>query len=282
MNLLRFLFSKVFLRHLGIAIGIALILLLLAYKGLAIYTRHGNNYIVPEYMGITLNDIKLYNLARDFEFVVLDSVYDNNLEPGTIVMQDPLPNSLVKKNRKIYFTIVASLPECVSMPDLVDLTYRQALSTLETYGLGIGKIDYKPDIAKNAVLKQNFEGEEILPGTQIIKGSTIDLVLGQGLGSTKIPIPLLLGLTQEEAHQLIRDHLLNIGANIIEDEDETDPDQRVYRQHPAYSPETYINPGQQIDLWYCSAKTFNFDSLLNINKPDTLFFEDNFDFEQNF
>ncbi|HPK05429.1 MAG TPA: PASTA domain-containing protein, partial [Bacteroidales bacterium] len=172
------------------------------------------------------------------------------------------------------------LPESVSMPDLVDLTYRQALSTLETYGLGIGKIDYVPDIAKNAVLKQNFEGEEILPGTQIIKGSTIDLVLGQGLGSTKIPIPLLLGLTQEEAHQLIRDHLLNIGANIIEDE--TDPDQRVYRQHPAYSPETYINPGQQIDLWYRSAKTFNFDSLLNINKPDTLFFDDNFDFEQNF
>ena len=280
MNLLRFLFSKAFLKHLGIAIGIALILILLVYKGLAIYTRHGNNYIVPEYMGITLNDIKLYNLTSDFEFVVLDSVYDNNLEPGTIVMQDPLPNSLVKKNRKIYFTIVSTLPESVSMPDLVDLTYRQALSTLETYCLGIGKIDYVPDIAKNAVLKQNFEGEEILPGTQIIKGSTIDLVLGQGLGSTKIPIPLLLGLTQEEAHQLIRDHLLNIGANIIEDE--TDPDQRVCRQHPAYSPETYINPGQQIDLWYRSAKTFNFDSLLNINKPDTLFFDDNFDFEQNF
>jgi len=151
---LRFLFSKAFLKHLGIAIGIALILILLVYKGLAIYTRHGNNYIVPEYMGITLNDIKLYNLTSDFEFVVLDSVYDNNLEPGTIVMQDPLPNSLVKKNRKIYFTIVSTLPESVSMPDLVDLTYRQALSTLETYGLGIGKIDYVPDIAKMLCLSR--------------------------------------------------------------------------------------------------------------------------------
>lgn len=274
MSLGRFLISKVFLKNLLLAAGISIVLLFALWRGLAIYTQHGKHLNVPDYTGLTLEDIEKYRIGRDFQFVVLDSIYSDFLPKGSVVLQDPPPNSRVKKNRKIYLTTVALLPEQVGMPDLVDLTFRQALSTLETYGLRIGKLEYVPDIAKNAVLQQLHEGEVIEPGRFILKGSNIDLILGQGIGSERASVPFLLGLTQEEAHELIIANFLNLGANIIEAEIEpgTTPDStiRVYRQNPPWSEDAFLRLGQSVDLWYRSELEFDFDSLLQIYQPDTI------------
>lgn len=277
MSLGRFLVSRIFLKQLLLAAGIVIVLLFIAWRGLAIFTQHGRTLILPDYTGLTLSDIDQYRIGKDFEFIVLDSVYDDNLPKGSIVMQDPAPGSMVKRNRKIYLTKVAILPEQVRMPDLVDLTFRQALSSLETYGLKIGKLEYVPDIAKNAVLQQLYAGEVIEPGTFIIKGSHIDLILGQGLGSERIPVPFLLGLTQEEAHRLIRENFLNVGANIVESGD--DSTARVFRQNPPWKSGGFLNMGQQIDLWYRSEELFNFDSLLRLYMQDTIPFFDSIYFD---
>jgi eukaryotic-like serine/threonine-protein kinase len=276
MSLGRFLISKVFFKNLLLAAGIAVVLFLAVWRGLAIYTQHGKHLNLPDFTGIALDDIEKYRIGRDFQFVVLDSIYSEYLPKGSVVLQDPPPNSRVKKNRKIYLTTVALLPEQVRMPDLVDLTFRQALSTLETFGLRIGKLQYIPDIAKNAVLQQLYEGEVIEPGILILKGSNIDLILGQGIGSESASVPFLLGLTQEEAHELIVANFLNVGANIIEAEIETGakPDStiRVYKQNPPWSEDAFLRLGQSVDLWYRSELEFDFDSLLQIYQPDTLYF----------
>jgi len=278
MSLGRFLISKVFFKNLLIAIGITIVLLFITWQGLSVYTRHGKHLAVPDYTGLTLDDIEKYRIGHDFQFAVLDSIYNDHLPKGSVVLQDPPPNSRVKRDRKIYLTTVAILPEQVSMPDLVDLTFRQAMSTLETYGLRIGHLEYIPDIAKNAVLQQLYEGEVISPGTFILKGSYIDLILGQGLGSERTAVPFLLGLTREEAHRLIIENHLNVGANIIEAEIEpgAEPDNtiRVYKQNPAWREGAFLRMGQQVDLWYRSELKFDFDSLLRIYLPDTIPFYD--------
>ena len=64
------------------------------------------------------------------------------------------------------------------MPDLVNLSLRQAKAKLESSGLKMGELTYTPDIAKNAVLKQFARGVEIEKGTSIVKGATIDLEMG--------------------------------------------------------------------------------------------------------
>lgn len=276
MSLGRFLISKIFFKHLLMAFGITIAITLIVWKGLAIYTQHGKHLTLPDYTGLTIAEIREYGIGKEFRFVVLDSIYDNNLTKGGIVMQDPPAGSRVKKGRKIYLTTVAFLPEQVRMPDLVDLTFRQALSSLETYGLRVGRLEYIPDIAKNAVLQQLYEGEVIEPGTFITKGAYIDLVMGQGLGTEKIPVPFLLGLTEEEARRIILENFLNVGANIYETEDEGDTTARVYRQSPAWREDASLRMGQPIDLWYRSELEFDFDSLLRIYRPDTLdfYFED--------
>lgn len=280
MSLGRFLVSRIFFKQLLLAAGIVIVLLIFAWLGLATFTQHGKNLILPDYTGLTLKDIEQYRIGKEFEFIVLDSVYDDTLPKGSIIMQDPAPGSMVKRNRKVYLTTVAILPEQVRMPDLVDLTFRQAVSSLETYGLKLGKLEYVPDIAKNAVLQQLYAGEVIEPGTLIIKGSAIDLILGQGLGSERIPVPFLLGLTQQEAHRIIRENFLNVGANIFESGNDTIA--RVYRQNPPWKSGGYLNMGQQIDLWYRSPDLFNFDSLLRLYIQDTIPFFDSIYFDTTF
>src|SRR5207244_4487249 len=97
--------------------------------------------------------------------------------------------------RTIYLTVNAMMPPLVKMPNLVDLTLRQASAKLETYGFKLGTLEYVPDLAKNAVLSQKVKGKKIEPGTLIEKGVTVTLVLGDGLSDNKVSVPRLLNLT---------------------------------------------------------------------------------------
>ncbi len=156
MSFFSFLRSKVFFRHTMIAVVVTIVIIWLILRMLNIYTRHGQAIAVPNFIGLSLDKIEDFASDNDLEAAIVDSVYEMSLPKGTVAMQDPLPGTKVKKNRKIYLTVVALKPEQVAMPNLVDLTLRQATSMMETYGLKIGSLTYVPDIANNAVLKQKY------------------------------------------------------------------------------------------------------------------------------
>jgi len=204
---------------------------------------------VPDFSSLQYNEVDDYAKQRDLKAVIIDSIYDNSKVKGSVVSQDPLPNSLVKQNRKIYLTIVSLSKEMIKMPDLKDLTLRQAVATLETYGLKSGTLTYIPHIAVNAVLKQEYRGREISKGTLIEKGSKINLVLGSGLKDEKITIPFLLGKSREEAINLLHAASLNVGAEFFE-EGATESKAFVFKQRPVYTEHAYVNLGTTIDLWF--------------------------------
>ncbi len=263
-----FLKSKSFLKQFLIAIGLTLTIVFLLILSLSLYTHHGQSVTVPDVRGIKPDELVEQKDYSDFEFIVVDSVYDAKKEKGSILSQDPFPNAKVKKNRKIYLTIVSSTPERVMMPNLIDLTMRQAVSLLETFGLQVGSLEFIPDIAKNAVIKQKYKGAEIEVGKPIQKGSRIDLVVGQGMGSDKIPIPFLLGKKQSEAIKILRASALNVGSEVFEDVKDT-AHARVYKQRPASGPNQYVKMGQTIDLWYKSDKKVDFNELIREYKFDS-------------
>jgi beta-lactam-binding protein with PASTA domain len=62
----------------------------------------------------------------------------------------------------------------------VQVTYRNAASSLRAVGLEVGNITYRNNIGKDMVLDLRFEGKSISPGAKIPKTSEIDLVLGNG------------------------------------------------------------------------------------------------------
>lgn len=252
MDFFRFLLTKKFLRHLGLAAAISLVLLLGIMLWLKIYTHHGKTIVVPDLTGLTMEEIDDVTSSRRLRFEVVDSVFSTEMPRGTVIKQNPVATSRVKKNRKIFLTMNAVNPEMVSMPQLIGLSFRQARLALQNAGLVQGNITYKPDFAKNNVLQQMHRDTVINEGTIITKGAVIDLVLGMGLSSETTRVPDLVGLGLEEANAIISDYFLNLGA-ITYDENLEDAEDSaaafIWRQYPDYDELKRLNMGMEVDVW---------------------------------
>lgn len=247
-NSIEFLKSRTFFRN----IIFLLIIIVVVFFSLTIllnkYTHHGENVSVPELRGLKISKLDKILITHNFHFKVVDSLYEGEKEPGTILDQDPAPNSKVKENRTIYLTVNATQPPDVKMPDLVDVSFRQAEAMLQSFGLITGDVLYRSDLAKNAVLEQLYKNRNIKPGTMIPKGAVIDLVLGDGLGDIEVPVPNLIGLTLDEAMLEIRKASLSIG-NIQYDAGNSDSlNAKIYSQRPTSEGGIMLRQGDSIDI----------------------------------
>ncbi len=276
MDFLNFLITKLFLKNLLIAMGIGLLLILSSFLWLKIYTHHGQALTVPDLTGLNPEEAQIIVQSKKLKFSVTDSVFYKELPRGTIVKQNPEPGSRVKEYRTIYITLNALNPEKVIMPTLTGVSLRQARVILETYGLNLGKISYKNDIAVNNVMQQLYNGTVIEPGEMIIKGSSVDLILGKGLSNETTIVPNLIGEHINEAKSLLADRYLNIGAIIYDNTLLTGEDTVfafIYRQYPGFEKENLLQLGSNVDIWLTidstkmpHADTLNIDNLLNEKK----------------
>lgn len=277
-----FLLSRLFMKHLGIAMAIFVALLLVILMWLNIYTRHGQAKTVPDFIGRTLKEAKETAPQYRFRFVVIDSVYTSLVPKGTIAEQNPLPGQKVKKHRRINISINAFNPEMIVVPNLVGLSLRQALATITTAGFETGKLNYTPDITVDYVLKQLHNGIEIIPGDTIAKGAVIDLVLGSGLSSRRTPIPNLIGMTVARARERILSSSLNPGTFVYDNSILTEIDSLnsfVFKQNPEYVEDATLQLGSTVYLWLTiDSLKLPVDSTLiilndsvKIDDPDSIF-----------
>ena len=181
MSLGKFLTSFTFFKQLFLAIVITVVFLFALIKFLDFRTNHGEEINVPDLSKMKL-EVAEEKLDEDgLEVFLLDTVdFRPEFPPYTIVEQDPKPNSKVKDGRKIYVKLNAGGFSTVTMPDLINKTFRQAASTIRALGLVEGKSKYVPNIAKDVVLEVLQNGKKLKPGDKILKNSTVDFVLGDG------------------------------------------------------------------------------------------------------
>ena len=252
MDFLKFLVSKTFLRHLGLAVAFALVILMGVLVWLKIYTHHGKTIAVPNLTGLTVEEVEDVVTSRKLNYVVIDSVYASDMPRGTVVKQNPKPASRVKVKRKIFVTMNAVNPEKGMMPNLVSLSDRQAILALENAGLNVGEISYKPDFAVNSVLQQNLNGSVIEEGTLVEKGTAIDLVLGMGLSNETTTVPNLAGMALDSAKTAITGKFLNFGLATFDGSVTNEEDSLaafVYRQNPEYDGFSSVKKGTEVFVW---------------------------------
>ncbi len=237
-----------------LAIFILVVLLgFIFFASLGFITHHGETMKVPGVTGQpgAAADRALRSLG--FDVIVQDSAYIDTLPPLTVVRQTPEAQSVVKAGRTIYLTLNKVLPPMTAMPDLINYSFRSAEMTLESQRLQVGDTIYRPDIAKNAVLGQEFDGKPIKPGTMIPEGSRITLVLGDGLGNMANPVPRLVGLTFLQAQELLSASNLNVGVVLTDGALSDTAGAFVQRQNPSQKDGSgapnYIRAGESIDLW---------------------------------
>ncbi len=248
----RFFISKSF--WLSIFASFVVLVLLLWFVLLFIqqYSRHGESQTVPNLIGKTTLEAmeELHNL--DLDYAVMDSTFDPDERPLSIISQDPLPDSKVKSGRKIYVTVNMKQPPQTEIPNFeLGTSYISVREILESRGLKVGDIIYKPFEYKDVYLDMKLHGENksLLPGSLIAKGSKIDLVLGNGLGDTKVLIPDLTGLTYIEAVNLISLKELSLGTVVTSGTITETNDAFVFKQYPASENGKTINLGSMIDIW---------------------------------
>jgi len=238
-------------------IGICLGLL----GALGYITSHGKYANVPEVTGMTLDEATELLDKSGFRVEIQDSVWMADMKPTAIVKQTPEGKAVVKANRKVFLTVNRIQPPLIEMPSLVGLTFRNANIWLKQMGLELGDTARKPDIAKDAVLEQLYNGRPIAPGTRIFVGTKISFVLGSGLGEMDLEVPDLYGMRFAEAKRYLQDAGLNVGA-VVPDFDVTDTASAfIYKQNPEKKEKdadgrTIINKirvGQAIDLFLSKA-----------------------------
>ena len=181
MNFLRFLYSKTFIIHLLLAFLAGLLFVYLSLSFLKYITFHNEYQSVPDLKGIPLINLSQITEDKNLRFEIIDSSkFNPNLPPLSVMEHIPGPGKLVKKNRRIYVTLNPSGYRRISVPDVVQITRRNAEVTLMSVGFSIGEIIYKNNIGKDMVLEMRYKGEPLEAGTLLQKTEAIDLVLGNG------------------------------------------------------------------------------------------------------
>ena len=249
MGLLRFIFSKKFIINLVVA-GLLLAGSIVGlFFWLDSYTEHDITFEVPDFSGLSLDEIEAFSDTVEIEFAVIDSLYSTEFPRGTVADQEPQVGSRVKRGRTIYLTINALLPKQVAMPNIKNLSLRQAKAVLESVGLKLGDLEYQPDIAENAVLNQKIGDKIVRNGETVFAGTVIDLVLGLGLSNKKVSIPYLLYYRLDEALDRIQAASLNLATFKI-DTPLTDTGLvRVYKQIPVFKEDDFVPMGTSMILY---------------------------------
>lgn len=224
-------------------LGINLVLAVLVAVGILIgliawlrtYTQHGVEVEVNDVRGMVVAEAEPLLSAEGLVLVVIDSTYSDQVPFGTIVEQDPKPFSHAKHGRAVYVTINATTKRQVTMPNLQDMSYRQAETTLRGMGLAVDTIyDYEPSAFRDLVLDVKRNGESIQPGDKLPVGTQVRLVVGFGRGTEEVEVPSVIGMSPVDARRVLLSHRLTVGAVTCDEAVEEDGTPLfIYQQIPA-------------------------------------------------
>ena len=181
MKLIRFIFSSVFFKNIFYIFCLTVLIAFSVFFGLGYVTQHNKYVKVPELFGLNISKAIETAKNKSLNIKILDSAkFDPNYPPLTVLEQFPNHNKEVKKGRKIYLTLNPVGYKKMKVPNVIQITLRNAETLLNAVGFEVGELIYKNNIGKDMVLEIRHEGKKIEPGHALQKRKKIDLVLGNG------------------------------------------------------------------------------------------------------
>jgi|AntAceMinimDraft_1070359.scaffolds.fasta_scaffold08350_2 beta-lactam-binding protein with PASTA domain len=222
------------------------------------YTNYNEGITTPDVTRMHIDNAAELLTNRGLRFEVIDRRANAAYPVNYIIDQNPSAGQLVKPNRKIYLKVNIENRPTVNVPELTNLSLRNARIQLVNYGLQIGSISYKSSRYKNTVLAQSIDA-----GDEVEKGSTVNLVISDGLGVKMITVPELVGKSLTEAQRLIITSGLRIGTYEYV-ANKNVPVNTVLAISPADKPT--LLEGTEIDLIIAEDPNFNeIDEKFSIN-----------------
>ena len=134
--------------------------------------------MVPSLVGKKLESAQ--NRAEDFGFTVDIEEYESSNDPaGTVLTQSPDAGKYAKPGSAITIKVSAG-PEVPTIPNLIGLTYEEAVSALENAGFRMGTVSYQvSDTAIGYVCSQSIPA-----GMESPEGSEVNISISATATST--------------------------------------------------------------------------------------------------
>jgi len=212
-------------------------LLLANFLLMPLFVRRGEEVVVPNVCNMPLDSAAVILKKAGLQSVVTERRYDRIIEQGRIIIQEPLPDTKVKKSRIINLSVSLGIEKIV-IPVLSGLEYLKAKQIIDRLGLVISDIDsvYSDSISEGKIIWTIPESE-----TEVKKGDDIKLIISKGI---VLKLPNFIGMKLNEAKNLLKKLNLVLGA--VTEIEGSGEKGTVIVQNP--QPDQVVDAGDTINL----------------------------------
>lgn len=168
---------------------------------------------VPQFINMEISQVR--EQYGDIFQIQTNEENNNDYAEGIVFKQGTEQGTSVKKGTTIILT-VSKGPRMQSIPDVVNLEYDEAVAQLTKYGFDPVRVTQPDDeIMEGYVISTEPSASEEAP-----YGSKINVIVCSGPLENNVPVPKLLGLTEEDAIKALTEYKLGYekyDVNTLED-----------------------------------------------------------------
>ncbi|MFO0360842.1 MAG: PASTA domain-containing protein [Flavobacteriales bacterium] len=251
MGFFQYLISKEGVRQIAKIALINAVLLVFLWFALSWYSDHGEYVTVPDVRKMSLEEAMASLEERGLGALVVDSIYDEKANGGSVVDQSPVSDSKVKEGRQVFLTIYRNQPPMEKIA-IEEGEYAQvAIIKLQNKGIKFD-VRYVPNNNMvGSVIGITHKGQPVKPGSMLRRGERVVLTVGESAEGV-VYLPNLRGLSFADA-MVILDSLNLMGQGFFEPEAINQGDSALYvvcRQDPEFTDDALpLAPGRIVDFW---------------------------------
>ena len=182
-----------------VIIGVCIAAVVIIAGILAFVFMSGDKEDVPDVTNMSYEEAVVAIEAAGFEVGEIKTQYDDTVEEGQVIGQNPKGGSKADKGSKIDLW-VSQGSEQIEVPDVTSMTEADAKKALTDEGFIVGEVtqQYSDEVEEGQVISTDPAA-----GQQANKGSVVKMVVSKG--SENIAIPSLEGLSVDAARKKAED-----------------------------------------------------------------------------
>lgn len=180
---------KTLAKHVLLAVTILAVLVFAVSWWLTDYTRQGDSVTIPNVISMKPEVAQAHLEIHDLLWQIVDSSYNKSFKLGTVIKTIPPTGSTVKKGRTIYIWLNSSSAGMISIPNVWDVSQRQATAMLKT--LGVGQIEIKPvpGMHRGLVVGVEYKGFALHIKDKVPVNATVTLLVSTGVPTDEEEMP---------------------------------------------------------------------------------------------
>jgi hypothetical protein len=173
-------FKNTIIKNLLLVVSLFIVLVFCIFLWLKAYTRHGESVEIPDVKALKLEVAKTLFEAKELSYQVIDSTYNKSVSPGTIIETIPPVGSKVKKGRIIYIRLNSHSAGMISVPDIRDVSQRQAIAMLKALGFERIETRWVEGAYRDLVVGLEYRGRELQIKDKVPANAVLILLVSSG------------------------------------------------------------------------------------------------------